>query len=72
MSELKHLSFATTKARYLRGERKINPRTTYARQAQVELTPEAIVWLNDRLDRCFNRHGKISPDALANLVQPEP
>ena len=72
MSEFKHLSFATTKARYLRGERKINPRTTYARQAQVELTPEAIVWLNDRLDRCFNRHGKITRDALADLVQPEP
>ena len=72
MNELKHLSFATTKARYLRGERKINPRTTYARQAQVELTPEAIVWLNDQLDRRFEMHGRISQKVLKNLIQPEP
>lgn len=71
MKNLRHLSFATTKARYLRGERNINPRTAYARQAQVELTPEAIVWLNDRLDRNFAQHGKISQDALDDLVQPE-
>lgn len=72
MKALGPLSFATTKARHLRGELNINPRTTYARQAQVELTSEAIVWLNDRLDQCFAQHGRIAQDALDDLIQPEP
>lgn len=72
MSRLGPLSFLTTKARHLRGERDINPKTAYAKQAQVRLTPEAIVWLNDKLDRCFEEHGQIPQDALGDLIQPEP
>lgn len=72
MRELDHLSFATTKVRHARGERNIRLRGAYARQAQVELTPEAIAWLNDELDRRFARFGKLSADALHDLIHPEP
>lgn len=72
MKELREFSFKTTKARYLSGERNINLQRSYARRAHVELTPEAIVWLNDRLDRRFEEYGIIPPETLDNLVQPEP
>lgn len=70
--ELGPLAFATTQARHLGGERSINLRASYARKAHVELTPEAISWLNDKLDRCLQDHGRISANVLDDFVQPEP
>lgn len=72
MRELREFAFATTKARYLQGERNINLPRSYARRAHVELTPESIAWLNDQLDRRFERFGKVSDDALNDLIHPEP
>jgi hypothetical protein len=69
MTKLGPSSFVSTKERYQRGERNIRLRATYARKAQVQLTPEAIAWLNDQLDRCFEQHGKISQEALSDLAQ---
>ena len=63
-------SFASTKRHGLNGLGNTNPRSAFNQQPAVELTPEAMVWLNQRLDSCFERHGKISPDALAKLDWP--
>jgi PLD-like domain len=72
MQALGPLSFATTKSRHARGERNIRVRGAYARQAQVQLTPEAIAWLNEEMDRRFELFGRISEDALDDLIHPAP
>jgi hypothetical protein len=43
----------------------------FSQQPAVELTAEAMVWLNQRLDSCLEQHGKISPDSLAKLDWPD-
>lgn len=70
MNDLGSRSFASTMRHLKLGKGNTNPRTAYSRQAHVELTPEAIVWLNDRLDQCFARHGKIPQGVLAKLGKP--
>lgn len=72
MHELGPMSFARSKARSLSGERNISLRMVYAKQAQVELTPEAAGWLNDRLNRTFERMGRITAEALDDLIHPAP
>ncbi len=48
----------------------INPRSSLAQQSHLELTPRAMRVLNDRLERCFEMHGKISGAELAKLDWP--
>lgn len=71
MEELGSNAFATTKKHKLAGRGNTNPRKAYNQQAAVELTPEAISWLNERLDQCFARHGQISREELDDLVWPK-
>lgn len=71
MDELGAHAFASTKRHLDAGAGNINPRTAFAQQAHVELTPQAIAWLNSRLDQCFAVHGKISPAVLAQLDWPK-
>jgi hypothetical protein len=71
MKELGPNSFTSTKRNLLAGKGNTNPRTAFSQQAAVELTPEAIVWMNERLEGCFANHGKISPEELAKLDWPK-
>jgi hypothetical protein len=70
MSELGADAFASTKRNALAGQGNTNPRTALMQKAAVELTPMAISWMNDRLDRSFANNGKISQDELAKLDWP--
>lgn len=71
MDEFGAHAFASTKRHFEAGAGNTNPRTAFAQQAHVELTPEAIAWLNARLDQCFAIHGKIAPAVLAKLDWPK-
>jgi hypothetical protein len=70
MNELGADAFASTKRNALAGQGNTNPRAALMQQAAVELTPMAISWMNDRLDRSFANNGKLSPDELAKLDWP--
>lgn len=70
MNTLGPRAFRTTAQNLERGEGNVNPRLAYVRQAQVELTPEAIAWLNDRLDECFEKRGRIPKRTLAKIFSP--
>ena len=71
MQELGPHSFSSTQRNLKAGHGNTNPRAAYRQQAAVELTQEAISWLNCRLEECFALHGKISPAVLAKLDWPE-
>jgi hypothetical protein len=64
-------SFVSTKRNALAGSGNTNPRRALSQQPAVELTPEAITWMNQRLDRCFENLGRISSTALAKLDWPD-
>ena len=71
MDDLGAKAFASTKRHLEAGSGNTNPRTAYAQQAHVELTPEAIRWLNSRLDGALKEHGKISPAEFGKLDWPK-
>ena len=71
MQELGSNSFAPTKRNALARQGNTNPRTAFNQQAAVELTPEAISWLNERVDQTLATNGKISPAELAKLDWPK-
>jgi hypothetical protein len=64
-------SFASTKRNALARSGNTNPRRALSQQPAVELTPEAITWMNQRLDHCFKSLGKISFAALTKLDWPD-
>jgi hypothetical protein len=70
MDDLGANAFASTKRNLEAGVGNTNPRTAYAQQAQVELSPAAIGWLNSRFDQTLKRFGRISRDQLAKLDWP--
>lgn len=53
------------------GTTDIDPRKSLAQQSQLELGPDAIRWLNERLNACLDRHGRISQERLDKLDWPE-
>ena len=63
-------SFASTQRNAQAGFGNTNPRGAFRQQAAVELTPQALEWLNEKLERAFERHGRIPPDVLAGLDWP--
>ena len=71
MVELGSESFASTRRHALAGKGNTNPRSAFNQQAAVELTPKAISWLEERLQQCFEKNGKISRDELAKLDWPK-
>lgn len=64
-------SFATTQERAAKGEKGILPQRAYGQQPSVRLSREGLDWLNDRLERTFQRHGKLSPEEILELNWPE-
>jgi hypothetical protein len=63
-------AFAPTQRNALKGHGNITPRKAIMRQPAVELTREGIAWMNERLERAFAQHGKLSKGALAKLDWP--
>jgi hypothetical protein len=70
METLRSDSFASTQRNAGRGEGNTDPRRAYLQQAAVELSPEGIAWLTERLDAAFAAHGKVPVDTLATLDWP--
>jgi PLD-like domain len=70
MIELKADSFFSTQRRSRAGTPNINPKTAYGRQPAVQLTAEAIAWLDTRLDEAFCVYGSLTPSQLDELDWP--
>ena len=70
MDELGAYSFAPTRRHAIAGKGNVNPQASLMQKAAMELTPEAIVWLNERLDRSFELNGRISRAQLDTLDWP--
>lgn len=71
MDALKDDSFASTQRNAARGEGNTNPRRAYIQQPAVELSPEGLSWLGDRLEAAFEAHGKVPRDSLEELDWPD-
>ena len=72
MDELKSDSFAPTQRNAVSGKGNTIPRHAYLRQAAVELSPEGLSWLAERLQTAFEVHGKVPQDSLDKLDWPTP
>ena len=71
MEALGEKSFASTKRNAARGEGNIDPKKAYRQQPAVELSPEGLIWLNERLQSAFESHGKVPRTKLSVLDQPD-
>ncbi len=60
-------SFAPTQRNAASGTGNTNPRLAYRQQAAVELSPQGIFWLNERLQTAFNGHGIVPQDTLDQI-----
>jgi hypothetical protein len=70
MDELKSDAFLPTQRNAAKGEGNTDPRRAYLQQAAVELTPQALAWVNERLQVAFNRYGTLPAADLATLDWP--
>lgn len=70
MDALKSDAFLPTQRNAARGEGNTDPRRAYLQQAAVELTPQALLWVNERLQLAFNRYGTLPAADLATLDWP--
>ena len=64
-------SFATTQRNASKGAGNTNPRRAFMQQPAVELSPQGLAWLAERLDAAFHAHGKVPADELEKLDWPE-
>ncbi len=71
MDQLESNAFASTLRNLAQGKGNTDPRKAYLQQAAVELTPEGFSWVNERLERAFAQHGKLTPADMAHLDRPE-
>ena len=60
-------SFASTQRNAACGTGNTNPRRAYGQQPAVELSPQGISWLGERLQAAFDAHGKVPQDTLDQL-----
>ena len=67
MSELKSDAFASTQRNRALGKGNTEPRRAFMQQAAVELSPEGLAWLSERLQRAFLKYGKL-PAAFLNTL----
>ncbi|MGP1283567.1 MAG: phospholipase D-like domain-containing protein [Parasphingopyxis sp.] len=59
MYELGPQSFLPTYRNYLLGEGNTDPRRSLMRKPHMQLTPQAAIWLEERLEQAFLRHGTL-------------
>lgn len=71
METLESNAFASTQENARRGEGNVDPRQSLRRQAAVRLSTQGRIWLSERLELAFARHGTIPRAALAELDWPE-
>ena len=62
-------SFPTTRQRYDRGERDINPYKSLSQQAYVRLTQNAVEWLEPKFEETLNNIGHVDDSFLQQLPQ---
>ena len=62
-------SFPTTRQRYDRGERDINPYKSLSQQAYVRLTQNAVEWLEPKFEETLNNIGQVDDNFLQQLPQ---
>lgn len=70
IAELGSDAFASTQRNAWSGRGNTNPRGALRQQAAVELTRQALEWLNKKFERAMEQHGRIPPDELAELDWP--
>lgn len=61
-------SFAPTQRNAVLGAGNTDPRLAYRQQPAVELAPQGIFWLGERLQAAFDVHGTVPQDALGEIV----
>lgn len=64
MGALEADAFASTQRNAAEGSGNINPRQAYMRRSRVQLSPEGFAWIKERLQRAFERYGKIPAEQL--------
>ena len=64
-------SFASTQRNAARGDGNTNPRKAYQQKPAMELSAEGAVWLGERLQSAFYRHGKVPQEELDELDWPQ-
>lgn len=64
---LDYESFPSTKARYISGERNINPSKSLSQQAYVKLTTAAVEWLEPKFHEALTRIGKVDQSFIEAL-----
>ncbi|MBL8853993.1 MAG: phospholipase D family protein [Planctomycetaceae bacterium] len=70
MDELNSNAFLPTQRNAAKGVGNTDPRRAYLQQAAVELTPQALAWVNEQLQLAFNRFGTLPAADLATLDWP--
>ena len=70
MDTLKSNSFKRTQDNAVAGTDKTDPRRTYMRQSQVELSSQGAFWLAECLQAAFDKHGKVPQGMLEELDWP--
>lgn len=70
MHELQANAFASTQHNSTLGIGNTDPRRAYMQQPAVQLSSQAIDWLNTKMEEAFTKHGRLLPDELAQLDWP--
>lgn len=71
MDTLKADSFASTQRNLAAGEGNTEPRRAYRQQPHVELSPQGLSWLSERLEEALMSHGRVSAKTLGELDWPD-
>lgn len=67
--DLDYTSFPSTVRRFKDGERAIKPFNSLKQQAKIELTPQAVEWLESRFQGAIKTFGKVKNPFLKHLPQ---
>ena len=71
MDTLEEDSFASTQRNSAKRRGNTNPRHSYRQQAAIKLSMEGKLWLDERLQEAFEKHGKVSQEQLNELDWPD-
>lgn len=71
MDTLQAESFSSTQRNLAAGDGNTNPRHAYRQQPAVALSDKGRVWLTQRLETAFTRHGKVVLGDVAGLDWPD-